>query len=163
MQERECPRVGSITVAMVTVAMSVVATSRAAAEYPVTRVISSTVRAPIHMFNRPALNNQGNVAFTGRIDDDLNTLRVFLVRGGTAETLHQFPALQSGVHSLSLNDNNQVFYHFTAPQTESLLMTAPGAPVTTVADDSGAFDRFGFFSRLPFITATGSPAFEAAS
>src|SRR5687768_146080 len=151
MQEREQSPIGSITVAMVTVAMSVVATSRAAAEYPVTRVISSTVRAPNHMFVQPAFNNQGNVAFVGRIDGDLNTLRVYLVRGGTAETLHQFPSLQSVVHSLSLNDNNQVFYHFTAPQTDSLLLTAPGAPVTTVADHSGAFDRFGFFLRFPFI------------
>jgi hypothetical protein len=130
-----------------------------AVEYPVTRLISSTNEADQFLY--PALNNRGDVAFTGRFDGNRLSQGVFLVRGGTVQQLDQRPSLRAVVHSMSINDNAQVLYRFTQDSTDSLFTTAPSAPVTTVADNSGPFDRFGFFSRLHFITPTGAPAFEA--
>ncbi len=108
---------------------------------------------------RPSINNLGEIAFTARVDGSFNP-GVFATEGAGFKTILE-PATHFFLDTPQYNDAGTAaflsdFFDNTGRQYLAIV-TGNGGPLTTVADNRGAYASFG----SPSVNNNGDVAFEA--
>ncbi len=121
------------------------------ATYSFKKIVENTTPA-FSDLGRPAINNQGTVAFRG-------TQGVYSGDGGSISTIDDGAGPRNAFNDPSINDNGVLAFRAAPDTGGSGIFIGSGGAVTTISDNQGPFSTS--FGNGPQINTSGTVVFHA--